>query len=643
MFVPSLIILGYTLISKQRREQNWFKPEILELLKSSSGGISIKFRTVLGILSLFFMVVGLSRPVINHGEIDVESKNADITIAIDISKSMLAEDVYPNRIEFAKRKSIELINLIGKNRVGVIAFANGGYTVSPMTFDKSSLNYLIKDLNPKSISEAGTNFKTLLDSAEKFLEKSNDKYLIVFTDGGDGINYNDEVKKAKDLNIKVLTIGIGSSVGSPIKDDDGKFIVDNGSIFISKYNSAVEEFANATGGLSVRASTNNRDIKQIADEIAKLNSSENKKDRLKIYEELYIYPLIISLLLLFPVFFSLPSFNKFKWLFSRKIKTQNNLIILFLFSQIFVIDSKASSLLDWFYIQNANENIKNGDYQNAIANYKKLESSDEVNFNIGNSFYLDGNYSEAIENFKKVSDDLKQKALYNIGNSKVKLNDLNGAKESYENALQISEQANIRENLEWVKNRLKQNENNQSKNQENNQQQQNQDKQDQNQSQSQNSDSQENNQTQQKNSSDKKNDKRDGSDKSESENQNDKNSKSSEKKDDKNSDGNSGDGQKNSGETNDKTGNSNKKNMNEHNDSKKDDRVASGKPEENNQSNNQEQNSSEQPQNISGSSGDRESAQEGRIFNILNNSKGGTKIYSIPVNGKGAKDDIKPW
>ena len=107
MFLPSLFILSYTFLLKQKHEQNWFKPEVLELLKSSSGGLSLKTRNIFGMFAIFLMIVSLSRPVIYNGEIDVTSESIDITIALDISKSMLAEDVYPNRIEFAKRKSID--------------------------------------------------------------------------------------------------------------------------------------------------------------------------------------------------------------------------------------------------------------------------------------------------------------------------------------------------------------------------------------------------------------------------------------------------------------------------------------------------------------------------------------------------------
>ena len=486
-----------------------------------------------------------------NGEIDVTSESIDITIALDISKSMLAEDVYPNRIEFAKRKSIDFLELLDKNRIGIIAFANVGYTVSPMSFDKRSISYLINNLQPKFISEAGTSIDKLLDSAKNFLDKSSDKYLIIFTDGGDALNYDNEIEIAKKLGIKIFIVGIGSNGGSPIKDETGKFITDGDLIVISKYNSAIEKLATETDGIIVRASTNNRDIKELADYIKNLKSSNNKIDKLKLYEELYIYPIIITIVLLFPIFFSLPNFR------SMILRNRNRSAILIYFALFLSYsDNIQASIFDWYYLKNANDNFQNGNYNEAIKNYKNLQDGDDVNFNIGVAQYHDENISEAIKYFEKVNGSLKQSAIYNIANSQVRNNELEKAKNSYEEALKFGENPKIRENLEWVKNKLKQKDNNQT-----NEADQDQNSSKQNKEKSPNQDKDSKNQK----NSDQKEQNSEKSDKSESKSENDKNSDKTDKKGENSSDSKTDKDNLESDSTNSKNDDQ-KENNNSHND-----------------------------------------------------------------------------
>jgi Ca-activated chloride channel family protein len=633
MFLPSLFILSYTFLLKQKHEQNWFKPEVLELLKSSSGGISLKTRNIFGMFAIFLMIVSLSRPVIYNGEIDVTSESVDITIALDISKSMLAEDVYPNRIEFAKRKSIDFLELLDKNRIGIIAFANVGYTVSPMSFDKRSISYLINNLQPKFISEAGTSIDKLLDSAKNFLDKSSDKYLIIFTDGGDALNYDNEIEIAKKIGIKISIVGIGSNSGSPIKDETGKFITDGDLIVISKYNSAIEKLATETDGIIVKASTNNRDIKELADHIKNLKSSNNKIDKLKLYEELYIYPIIIAIILLFPIFFSLPNFS------SMILRNRNRSAILIYFALFLSYsDNIQASIFDWYYLKNANDNFQNGNYNEAIKNYKNLQDGDEVNFNIGVAQYHDGNISEAIKYFEKVNGNLKQSAIYNIANSQVRNNELEKAKNSYEEALKFGENPKIRENLEFVKNKLKQKDNNQTneENQDQNQKEQNGEN---NPDQNSSKQNKEKSPNQDKDSKDQKNSDQNSekSDKSESKSENDKNSDKTDKKGENSSDSKTDKDNLESDSTNSKNDDQ-KENNHSHND-----KITTQK---NNKNVNMNESNLTNENIVSSETVDQESREnihEQRIFNILNDHKGGTKIYMIPTNVDGVKSNVKPW
>ena len=596
MFLLPLIWLIYTLTYKKRVKQDIFAPEILKKLITSSGGFSIKTRTILTLFSLFFMIVALAKPVIKDGVLEVESKSVDIVIALDISKSMLAKDRYPNRLDFSKHKIIEILHGLKKNRVGVIAFAHNGYTVSPLSFDKIGVEYLVQNLDSKNISEQGTSIKKLLQSADMFLKENKDKLLIIFSDGGDSTNYSEEIQFAKDKEIKIFVVGIGSEQGSPIELEDGNFLKDNGTIVITKFNNAIKDLAIQTNGIFLNGVNSQEDINYILGEIENIDSDEVKKDKVPIYKEFFIYPLILSLLFIFPIFYSLPRFA-------------------FIFLLFMIPNTEIQAgIFDWYYINQAENSFENGQYSEAIEKYSKLESSDKTNFNIGDSYYKQGNFQKAIDSFRKVSkDDLKQKALYNIGNSYVKMEKLPQAKSIYEKALKLGENPKVRENLEWVKNRLKQDKQNKEQNQKRNQ------KQSDNQKDKQNQESDKNKQDEQKEKDSKKSDK-----------ENQKNSKESESK-------------KGETDNHDKKKSENGKDSPEKNTSKKD-KVS--KSAENNLTETRDLNKSEKMA-IQNGNGNKDilKMEEKKLLNMLNRIKGGTKIYTIPINTPNAQTDKieNPW
>jgi len=591
MFPLPLIWLVYRLITKKRAKQNLFSAEILKKLKTSSGGISSKARSIITLISLLLMVIALARPVIKEGVVEVESKSVDIVIALDISKSMLAEDRYPNRLDFSKRKIVEILHGLDRNRVGVIAFANSGYTVSPLTFDKKGVEYLVRNIDSQNISAQGTSILKLLQSADMFLKENRDKLLIIFTDGGDSLDYTNEIEFAKDSGMDIFVIGVGSESGSPIKLGDGQFLKNHGNIVITKFNPAIKNLALKTGGVFMKSVNSQDDVEYILKEIKKIDSEEIKKDEITIYMELFIYPLIFSLILLFPIFYSFPKIRKLKYLLLLPLVFPNG-------------DIKAG-IFDWYYLNKADTFFQNGNYAKAIQNYSEIKNSDEVKFNIGNSWYLDKNYSKAIENYSKIENpQLKQNSLYNIGNSYVQLEKLEKAKTVYEKALILGENPKIRENLEWVKNRLKKDQPPQKQKQQDNKK-------------SDKNDSKKNENQKQENG------KKGDSEQDKSKNQEQKNGEKPKEQDKVDS---------RKGETD----NHNKMDSEKPKDSEDENRTKSDrvlKTNDDNLTEIRELNQSEK-QIISGSEniGKPENMEELKLLKMLDRMRGGTKIYSIPTN-----------
>ena len=156
--LPPLFILFGLLLTQKESQAHFFSEEVMSKLRVSANTLTLKARNALFFLMFFLMIVALAQPMINEGVVSIKSKSADIMIALDISDSMLAEDVYPNRLKLAKQKAMELLDFAPNERIGVIGFAKNSYLVSPLSFDHGAVGFLLSQLDTESITEKGTNF-----------------------------------------------------------------------------------------------------------------------------------------------------------------------------------------------------------------------------------------------------------------------------------------------------------------------------------------------------------------------------------------------------------------------------------------------------------------------------------------------------
>jgi len=271
----------------------------MEKLRVSGGALSLKARNLLFFSVGVLMVVALAAPVIPEGKVEVKAKSADIMIALDISDSMLAQDVYPNRLEFAKQKALELLRLAPNERMGIIAFAKNSYLVSPLSFDHTAVAFLLRKLSTESITEKGTDFLSLLEALDKQVKKESQKYLLLLSDGGDASDFSKEIAFAKEKGISVFVLAIGTSKGAPVKLQDGEFIKENGNILISKRNENIASLATKTGGVYIESSNSLEDVKAMLLEIeAHSEKKELKSEEIERFIPLFYFPLGAALLLL---------------------------------------------------------------------------------------------------------------------------------------------------------------------------------------------------------------------------------------------------------------------------------------------------------------------------------------------------------
>ena len=308
--VIPLLILGYLFVfRKKAADLNTFaNSKLLQKIGLSLNLRMLWFKAALMIVGVFFLIWALTGPKWGYHWEEVEKKGIDVIIAVDTSRSMLADDVKPNRLQAAKREIEDLLNVLEGDRVGLVAFAGSAFTYCPLTSDYGAFRLFLNDLNTNIIPLGGTSLsEAIRKSVAAFDTKSkNHQVIILITDGE---NHHDDplqaAAKAKESGIIIYTVGIGKKEGSYIKitDADGReaFLKDRqGQVVKSRLDEiTLNKIALATGGLYTPSYGTKWGLEKIyKDSIAKIEDTTYKTQRVKRYTDRYQIPLFLALILI---------------------------------------------------------------------------------------------------------------------------------------------------------------------------------------------------------------------------------------------------------------------------------------------------------------------------------------------------------
>ena len=256
--LPLLWFTYALLVRWKRKTQNSFaRPELLELLSPNRSKFKPTFKIILLSLSIVSLVLGLMNPKIGTQLETVKREGVDIVFAMDVSRSMLAEDIAPNRIEKSKRLVSAIINQLASDRVGIIAYAAQAVPQLPITTDYAAAKMFLQALNTDMLSSQGTALDSAIDLAGTFFDDEDQTNRVIFLIS-DGEDHSEEASnaasRAAKLGIKIFTFGVGTESGAPIplkrngiiesykKDSDGEVV-------ITKLNQNIlQNIAASTGG-----------------------------------------------------------------------------------------------------------------------------------------------------------------------------------------------------------------------------------------------------------------------------------------------------------------------------------------------------------------------------------------------------------
>jgi len=313
-----VFIAAYMVYSRRKRHQlaEFGDPELMETLMPNASRVrpAVKFSVVM--VALCLLIIAAARPQFGQSERTEKRQGIEAIVALDISNSMLAEDVAPNRLDRAKQMLSKLMDNMVNDKVGLVVFAGDAFVQLPITCDYVSAKMFLNSIKPELIKTQGTAIgQALATSIRCFGEQSDaSRAIILITDGE---NHEDDAvavaKRAKEMGIQVLVVGIGKPEGSPIPvPGTNNFRKDRqGNVVVSKLNEDMcREIAQAGGGIYVRCDNTNTATKAIQKELDKLGTQEIETQVYTDYNEQFQSFALIALLLLVIDFFIFNRKNK---------------------------------------------------------------------------------------------------------------------------------------------------------------------------------------------------------------------------------------------------------------------------------------------------------------------------------------------
>jgi len=494
--VPLLtIFMIWAWKTKQKMIRQFVQSRLLASLTVGVSQTRQKLKLALMIAAVGLAMVALARPQWGFAWEEAKQKGLDIIVAVDTSKSMLATDVVPNRLERAKLAALDLMKLAKSDRLGLISFAGTAFLQSPLTLDEAAFRQNVDVLSVNIIPEGGTEIASAIDTAVSSFEKGTDnhKVLILFTDGEDHDTDGEALaaaQRAAKAGLKIFTIGVGTAEGEllRVKDEQGNMVFikdDDNNVVKSHLNETLlQKIATTASGFYLPLRGANPMETLYSRGLAPLPKSDTNTKLTKVYRERFYWPLGLAILCLITEMFlperKLPrrpekpaAKTKASATTSEPPITAKGTTVAILLALALPVTVSASS-------SSAFKEFQNGNFGPAFEEYERLAEKNtndyRLHYNAGTAAYQAKDLESAQKhltqalNSPEIASDLKaqQKAYFNLGNTEYQLGvdskEPDKQQEFWENAITNFDRAlkldtkdtNADSNLKYVQQRLEQ-------------------------------------------------------------------------------------------------------------------------------------------------------------------------------------------
>ncbi|MCD8414029.1 VWA domain-containing protein [Tenacibaculum dicentrarchi] len=306
--IPILIVVFlFVLWWKKRTQKKFTNAKMLAKIAPNSSTFKSVLKLIFFLIGISFLIVSLVNPKMGTKLKTVKREGVDVVFALDVSKSMLAEDIAPNRLEKSKQIISKIIDKLGSDRVGIIIYAGNAYPLLPITTDHASAKMFLQNANPDMVSSQGTAINEALNLAKTYYnnDEQTNRFLIIISDGED---HQEETKQlAQNISnegVKVYTIGVGTEKGAPIPIKRNGALVgykkDNqGQTVITKRKSDVlQDIAEASEGKYIDGNKTSNPVNTIEKIITNAQKSEFETKQFSDYKDQFQWFLGIGLLFL---------------------------------------------------------------------------------------------------------------------------------------------------------------------------------------------------------------------------------------------------------------------------------------------------------------------------------------------------------
>ncbi|MUH35754.1 VWA domain-containing protein [Zobellia amurskyensis] len=321
--IPVIIVLFALLqLWKKRTQKKFAETQLLKRLSPDKSNFKSSLKLLFFLLGLTFLTLGLVNPKIGTKLETVKREGVDVVFAVDVSKSMLAEDIAPNRLEKSKRLVSEIINQLASDRIGIIAYAGQAFPQLPITTDYGAAKMFLQSMNTDMLTSQGTAINEAINLATTYYndEEQTNRVLFIISDGEDHSegDAKDAVEKAVDEGIRIFTIGVGKTKGAPIPIKRNGVVESlkkdsQGEVVITKLNEDVLiEIAEDGNGEYINGSNTEEAVEYIKEQLLQMDKKEFEAKQFAEFKDQFQWFLGIGLLFLLLDVFVLD--KRTKWL-----------------------------------------------------------------------------------------------------------------------------------------------------------------------------------------------------------------------------------------------------------------------------------------------------------------------------------------
>ena len=305
LLIPlAIVIYKYASYRRAKNIKRYGDPELVSKLIPAYSTMRSRVLFWIALLAMALVIFALARPRYGKGKTTITTRGVELVVALDISNSMLADDIYPNRLEKAKRLIKRLAEQLKGNKIALVVFAGDAYVQLPITDDFISIDMFLESISTNLVSRQGTDIGAAINMASRCFTPNDKigKAIVLITDGENHEGGAEEAaKKASESGKKVFILGIGTTKGGRIPLSDGNFLRDrDGQVVVTKLNEEMAmNIAKAGNGLYLQVDNTNEAQKILSDQLDKMTKDETTTDMYTGYDELFPYPIALAIILLF--------------------------------------------------------------------------------------------------------------------------------------------------------------------------------------------------------------------------------------------------------------------------------------------------------------------------------------------------------